>query len=82
MLALPSLYCGAKSIVTDFDPTQYENEYYKSVMGLIDGKAETAQVGAKQLEPGGKVIDIMAALEASIRAIKEKEKPKSKKKIG
>ncbi|WP_371360949.1 hypothetical protein [Sporomusa malonica] len=51
-------------------------------MGLIDGKAETAQVGAKQLEPGGKVIDIMAALEASIRAIKEKEKPKSKKKIG
>ncbi|WP_342747858.1 hypothetical protein [Sporomusa malonica] len=49
---------------------------------MIDGKAETAQVGAKQLEPGGKVIDIMAALEASIRAIKEKEKPKSKKKIG
>jgi DNA end-binding protein Ku len=70
------------SLVTDFEPSKYENEYYKSVMTLIDGKAESAQVGSKPLEPGGKVIDIMAALEASIQAIKKQEKPKKKRKIG
>lgn len=67
------------SLVTEFDPGKYENEYYKSVMSLIDSKAEYAQVGVKQLEPGGKVIDIMAALEASIKAIKQTEKPKRKR---
>ncbi len=69
------------SLITDFNPRQYENQYYKEVMQLIDAKAESAQVG-KQLEPSGKVIDIMAALEASISAIKEQEKPKKKRKTG
>lgn len=70
------------SLVTDFNPAQYENEYHKAVMQLIDSKAEAAHVGAKAIEPAGKVIDIMAALEASIKAIKEQEKPKRKKKTG
>ncbi|MBP2661748.1 MAG: hypothetical protein H6Q69_4780 [Firmicutes bacterium] len=60
------------------EPEKYENEYYKSVMQLIDSKSETAQVGSKQLVPNGKVIDIIAAIEASIAAIKEKEEPKKK----
>lgn len=68
------------SLVTNFEPEKYENEYYKAVTKLIDSKAEAA-IGAKQVEPG-KVIDIMAALEASIKAIKEQEKPKRKKKTG
>jgi DNA end-binding protein Ku len=67
------------SLVTDFEPRKYENEYYKAVMQLIDAKAESAHVGSKPIEPGGKVIDIMAALEASIQAIKKQEKPKKKK---
>ncbi len=70
------------SLITDFNPSQYENQYYKEVMQLIDAKAESAQVGAKQPEPSGKVIDIMAALEASIKAIEKQEKPKRKKKTG
>ena len=70
------------SLVTDFEPEKYENEYYKSVMSLIDSKAESAQVGSKQVEAGGKVIDIMAAIEASIKAIEEKEKSKKRKKTG
>jgi DNA end-binding protein Ku len=49
-------------------------------MQLIDAKAESAQVDSKPMEPdGGKVIDIMAALEASIQAIKKQEKSKKKK---
>jgi hypothetical protein len=37
------------------------------------------QVSAKQMEQNGKIIDIMAALEASIAAIQDQEKPKKKK---
>lgn len=65
------------SLVTDFDPSKYQNEYYKSVMTLIDSKAESL-VSSKSVAPAGKVIDIMAALEASIKAIKA-EKPKRKR---
>lgn len=67
------------SLITDFEPVKYENEYYKSVIGLIDSKPECTHVG-KQLVSGGKVIDIMAALEASINAIKQQEEQKTKKK--
>lgn len=70
------------SLITEFNPNQYQNEYYKSVMDLIDRKTENAQAGAKSVEPGGKVIDIMAALEASINAIKAQEKSKKKRKTG
>ncbi len=70
------------SLVTEFNPAQYENEYHKAVMQLIDRKAESAQIGAKQTEPVGKVIDIMAALEASIKAIDGQKKPKTKRKTG
>ncbi|MCM0758124.1 Ku protein [Sporomusa sphaeroides DSM 2875] len=69
------------SLITNFEPEKYENEYYKAVTKLIDSKAETA-IGTKQAEPPGKVIDIMAALEASIAAIKAQEKSKRKKKTG
>ncbi|CVK18433.1 Non-homologous end joining protein Ku [Sporomusa sphaeroides DSM 2875] len=69
------------SLITDFEPGKYENEYHKAVMNLIDSKAKTV-IGTKQAEPPGKVIDIMAALEASIAAIKAQEKPKRKKKTG
>jgi DNA end-binding protein Ku len=48
-------------------------------MHLIDSKAEKSHVGSKPIVAGGKVIDIMAALEASINAIKQTEKPKRKR---
>ena len=66
------------SLVTDFEPDKYQNEYHKSVMSLVDAKAKSAQINATPSEPAGKVIDIMAALEASIQAI-NKQKPKKKK---
>ncbi|HWR07171.1 hypothetical protein [Sporomusa sp.] len=48
-------------------------------MSLIDSKAESAQVGSTPTEPAGKVIDIMAALEASISAIKNRKNPRKRK---
>ena len=74
-----------ESQISAFEPKKYQNEYYNAVRDLIETKAEKEQVSrAAESEhaPAGKVIDIMAALEASIKAIEKKEKPKRKKKIG
>lgn len=70
------------SLVTDFRPEQYQNEYHKAVMQLIDRKAGSSPVGVKTAEPAGKVIDIMAALTESIKAIEEQKKTKRKRKTG
>ncbi len=69
-----------ESQISSFDPTKYSNEYYNAVHALIEGKAEKEQITStveSGAAPAGKVIDIMAALEASIAAI-NKEKPKRK----
>lgn len=74
-----------ESQISKFDPNKYKNEYYNAVYDLIKTKAEKEQISCatenEQASPG-KVIDIMAALEASINAIKEQEKPKRKRKTG
>ena len=59
--------------VAEFDPSKFHDEYRERVLDLIERKAagETleAPVSADQ---GGKVLDLMAALEASVKAAKEK----------
>lgn len=72
------------SLITKFKPAKYENEYYKEVMALIDKKADNQQIisNAQPLRGGGNVVDLMAALEASLKEISTKateKKPKSKK---
>jgi DNA end-binding protein Ku len=74
-----------ESQISSFDPNKYSNEYYNAVHALIESKAEKEQIAStveSGLAPAGKVIDIMAALEASIQAIKKQEKPKKKRKTG
>lgn len=70
-----------ESQLTEFDPEKYKNEYHAAVMALIDGKAEQEAVISKPAAQGMPAIDIMAAIEASLAAIKkDKIKPKAKKK--
>ena len=61
------------ALSTDFEPAKYKNEYLTKVMDLIDQKAETNTVAAAQEKPG-QVIDIMAAIEATMAQLKIKEK--------
>lgn len=70
-----------ESQLTEFEPEKYKNEYHAAVMALIDGKAEQEAVISKPAAQGMPAIDIMAAIEASLAALKkEKTKPKAKKK--
>jgi DNA end-binding protein Ku len=60
------------SLAGDFEPEKYRDEYREEVMALIQMKAdgeefEMPEIGSEK----PKVIDIMAALEASVAAAKE-----------
>jgi DNA end-binding protein Ku len=56
-----------ETLSTDFDPTKYEDGYREELMALIDAKAAGKEVvAAPMVEEKGKVVDLMAALEASL----------------
>jgi len=54
-----------------FDPAEYKDEYRDALMGVIESKVEGHEVKAPEpVEEGGKLVDLMAALEASVNAAK------------
>lgn len=62
-----------ESLSMDFDPAKYHDNYRLQVMELIESKAEGEQLITRPaVETKAKVIDIMAALEASLAAAKKK----------
>lgn len=71
-----------ESLSSDFDPAKYHDEFREKVLEMIEKKAEGHDLVAQQpaaAEPGAKVIDLMAALEASLSALKKKPtKPQAK----
>lgn len=61
------------SLEADFEPEKHTDTYREAVLALIDRKAageETVVVAEADDEPGS-VVDLMAALEASVAAAKE-----------
>ena len=53
----------------EFDPAQFRDEYREALQQIIDAKIEGKEtVEIEQPEEGGKLIDLMAALEASVNA--------------
>ena len=56
-----------------FEPEKYHDTYRQRVLELIDAKAAGETVAAPAAaETGSRVVDLMAALEASVRAAKER----------
>ncbi len=64
------------SLSGPFEPEKYEDTYRNRVLDLIERKAagETELVAAPQPVTADKVVDLMAALEASVAAAKESRK--------
>ena len=55
----------------EFDPSQYKDEYRQALEAVIEAKVEGREtVELEEPEEGGKLIDLMAALEASVNAAK------------
>jgi DNA end-binding protein Ku len=61
------------SLSGDFDPSEYRDEYRERVLELIERKAQGEEIAVQPAaqEPE-KVPDLMAALEASIKAVKDR----------
>jgi DNA end-binding protein Ku len=58
-----------ESLSAPFDPTKYRDDYRERVMELIEQKAEGAEIAqAPDAAPTAPVLDLMAALEASLAA--------------
>jgi DNA end-binding protein Ku len=75
------------SLSTEFEPNSYRDEYREQLLALIERKAEGKEIVAPAAEEpqATKAPDLMAALEESIAAVKEKggkkapaSKPKGK----
>lgn len=64
-----------ESLSADFEPARFQDTYRQAVLDLIDRKAagEEVVVPAASAEPE-RVVDLMAALEASVAAAKETRK--------
>jgi DNA end-binding protein Ku len=75
------------SLTTEFDPTQYKDTYRDAVLELVERKANGEEIAVQpEAEEPAKVPDLMAALEASLAAVKsdggdtkKASKPKAKK---
>jgi len=62
------------SLSTKFNPNEYRDEYREQLLALIEQKAEGREIVAPETEApkATKAPDLMAALEESIAAVKEK----------
>jgi DNA end-binding protein Ku len=59
-----------ESLVTDFEPSKYKDEYREKVLELIEAKAEGAEIVSQPEAPQPTAVpDLMAALEASLAAV-------------
>jgi DNA end-binding protein Ku len=74
-----------ESLASDFEPERYHDQYREKVLELIEAKAEGAEIAVQPEAPKAeRVPDLMAALEASLAAVRssdgdgDAEKPKRK----
>jgi len=59
------------SLTTDFEPAKYKDEYRERVLKLIEQKASGQEIVREEAaEQAPRVVDLMAALEASLAAVK------------
>jgi DNA end-binding protein Ku len=79
------------SLSSEFEPEKYRDEYRDKVLDLIERKAQGEEIAVQPEAPApAKVPDLMAALEASLAAVKSgdddepapKKKPAAKKSAG
>jgi DNA end-binding protein Ku len=68
-----------ESLTGDFEPEKYHDEYRERVLELIEAKAAGEEISIQPPEEPAKVPDLMAALEASLAAVKDPEAGKKKK---
>ncbi|USB34032.1 Ku protein [Paenibacillus sp. YPG26] len=59
-----------EQLSTSFEPSKYSDDYRESLMNLIQHKVAGEEISLAPAKPESNVIDLMAALQASIEAVK------------
>jgi DNA end-binding protein Ku len=82
----PAELAMAKQLVSamtgEFDPAQYKDEYREALENVIQAKVDGKEtVEVEQPEESGKLIDLMAALEASVKSAKDARAAGSKEPV-
>ena len=82
----PAELAMAKQLVSamtgEFDPAQYKDEYREALENVIQAKVDGKEtVEIEQPEESGKLIDLMAALEASVKTAKDARAAGSKEPV-
>ena len=62
-----------------FEPEQYHDDYRKALGSIIEAKLEGAEIVEAPAPAKGKVVDLMAALKASVAAAKGRKEPAAPK---
>jgi DNA end-binding protein Ku len=65
------------SLTTTWEPTRYEDTYRERVLALIDQKAAGEEITVEPQPEAEKVVDLMAALEASVARAHEHGRPRA-----
>jgi DNA end-binding protein Ku len=69
------------SLSSDFEPERYHDEYREKVLDLIERKAQGEEIATQPEAPEpARVPDLMAALEASLAAVRDDDAGDAKKK--
>jgi DNA end-binding protein Ku len=71
-----------EAMTGEFDPAQYRDEYREALMQVIESKIEGREtVAVEAPEEGTKLVDLMAALQASVKAAAEARAAKTEKPV-
>jgi DNA end-binding protein Ku len=74
-----------ESLVGDFDPEDYENQYRNDLRAMLEAKLEGKEIAAPEPAPEAPVVDLMEALKQSVAHAqqgKDKAAPKKKSAAG
>ena len=66
------------SLVTEFDPSEYEDTYRERVLEVVEAKAQGKQIVAPAAAEEDGSTDLMALLEQSVSGARKTKKPKAK----
>ena len=71
-----------EAMTGEFDPAQYRDEYREALMQVIEQKVEGRETeSVPEPEEGTKLVDLMAALQASVKAAAEARASKAEKPV-
>ena len=72
-----------ENLSIDFDPARYEDDYRKALWEMIEAKITGQEIVTPSPQPqGGKVVDLMEALKASVKLAEANKVDPKKKKSG